>query len=310
MIFYRTLIFGKVICCFSWPNTQLSPPLHEVLSLTTVNDYLSYMYLRNANWPYSHWVIMTELMLFKEQSWRHVIVYTELLAPFSSLLFQFHSYTRSTKNCTKEIKLPRYCISTELFDLRDSEIRLAIMARHLLLSSSHSYSFSSISPSLSHFLSCRPSLRPSRVCKSISAMGLRNVSNINCSSPIRSFTTNSSANGNGNSTEVSHSPLSKIRSKHQFEEVKLIEYLKSKRVLTTQDSNFIFNQFSHGQSNPTFVLEYDVTSEGGKVLKKKIVIRKQPPGNLLKGRNAILCPIFILIISSVISITCIAIAAI
>ena len=163
------------------------------------------------------------------------------------------------------------------------------MARHLLLSSSHSYSFSSLSPSLSHFLSCRPSLRPLRVCKSISAMGLRNVHNINFNTPVRSFTTNATANGNGNSTDgVSHSPLSKIRSKHQFEEVKLIEYLKSKGVLTTQDSNFIFNQFSHGQSNPTFVLEYDVTSEGGKVLKKKIVIRKQPPGNLLKGRYDLL----------------------
>ena len=94
--------------------------------------------------------------------------------------------------------------------------------------------------------------------------------------------------GAGVHTDLAHSPTSKIRSKHQFEEPKLIQYLQAAGALSCNDSNFIFSQFSHGQSNPTFVLGCDTTSEGGVATKRKIVIRKQPPGKLLKGTAPIL----------------------
>ena len=91
--------------------------------------------------------------------------------------------------------------------------------------------------------------------------------------------------GAGERIDHPHSPMSKIRSKHQFEELKLIQYLQAAGALRCNDSNFVFTQFSHGQSNPTFVLEYDFMSFEGIKSKKRIVIRKQPPGKLLKGAS-------------------------
>lgn len=84
-------------------------------------------------------------------------------------------------------------------------------------------------------------------------------------------------------TDASYSPVSKVRSKHQFEEPRLIEYLLTAGVLQQEYTNYTFSQFSHGQSNPTFILECDVTTTEGATSKKRIVIRKQPPGKLLKG---------------------------
>jgi hypothetical protein len=78
------------------------------------------------------------------------------------------------------------------------------------------------------------------------------------------------------------SPTSKVRSKHAFEESKLLEYLKTQGLLKGPTSSYTFRQFSHGQSNPTFILEGEKQSTddvGGEIL----VIRKQPPGKLLKG---------------------------
>ena len=87
-------------------------------------------------------------------------------------------------------------------------------------------------------------------------------------------------------TDVSHSPTSKIRSKHQFEEQRLIQYLQASNILPLDSQGIRIDQFSHGQSNPTFVLECDIPSEDGseeRLGKRRIVIRKQPPGKLLKG---------------------------
>ena len=84
----------------------------------------------------------------------------------------------------------------------------------------------------------------------------------------------------GNSESVS--PTSKVRSKHAFEESKLLDYLKTQGLLKGLISSYTFRQFSHGQSNPTFILEGEKKSSddlGGEIL----VIRKQPPGKLLKG---------------------------
>ena len=83
------------------------------------------------------------------------------------------------------------------------------------------------------------------------------------------------------------SPTSKVRSKHAFEESKLLDYLKTQGLQSGLVSSYTFRQFSHGQSNPTFILEGEKKSPddlGGEIL----VIRKQPPGKLLKGFNLLL----------------------
>lgn len=91
--------------------------------------------------------------------------------------------------------------------------------------------------------------------------------------------------------DTSHdAPLSKIRSAHQFEESQLISYLKSKEILQKEDATITFKQFSHGQSNPTFILEVLSPPSDSKVGisdKERIVVRKQPPGKLLKGAHAV-----------------------
>jgi len=72
------------------------------------------------------------------------------------------------------------------------------------------------------------------------------------------------------------SPTSTVRKSHRFDENKLINYLKDKGIL--KSSTVDIKQFAHGQSNPTFL----ITSES-----EKLVIRKQPPGALLKGAHAV-----------------------
>lgn len=42
------------------------------------------------------------------------------------------------------------------------------------------------------------------------------------------------------------------------------------------------NQFGHGQSNPTFLME---VGEGGSL--KRYVVRKKPPGKLLQSAHAV-----------------------
>ena len=73
------------------------------------------------------------------------------------------------------------------------------------------------------------------------------------------------------------------RSSHAFDEVKLKEYLVQTlgdREGIDGNSRLSFVKFSHGQSNPTFMMTNETTG-------KKYVIRKQPPGKLLKGAHAL-----------------------
>ena len=74
------------------------------------------------------------------------------------------------------------------------------------------------------------------------------------------------------------SPISDIRKAHRFDEQKLITYLRNEQVLN-QIGDVEIKQFAHGQSNPTYLV---IPSTG-----KRIVMRKQPPGALLKGAHAV-----------------------
>jgi hypothetical protein len=80
-------------------------------------------------------------------------------------------------------------------------------------------------------------------------------------------------------TAVTTSPTSEVRIKHAIDQTKLLNYLNAQGIL--DGSEYSFSQFSHGQSNPTFVIESKQKGEGG--AGKRIVLRKQPPGKLLKG---------------------------
>lgn len=66
------------------------------------------------------------------------------------------------------------------------------------------------------------------------------------------------------------------RSGHELDVPKLQAYLRD--ALPEDDvSALSVEQFSHGQSNPTYVL---TTARGS-----KLVLRKQPPGKLLRGAH-------------------------
>lgn len=85
-------------------------------------------------------------------------------------------------------------------------------------------------------------------------------------------------------TVVTASPTSEVRVKHAIDQKKLLNYLNTQGIL--QGSEYSFSQFSHGQSNPTFIIESkQLGSErgSGAGAGKRIVLRKQPPGKLLKG---------------------------
>lgn len=76
----------------------------------------------------------------------------------------------------------------------------------------------------------------------------------------------------------SSSPTTTIRKAHEFDYQKLIDYLNKNSILNSTDGSIEILQFANGQSNPTFVISSN---------KKKLVLRKQPPGPLLKGAHAI-----------------------
>ncbi|KAI3961153.1 hypothetical protein MKX01_035739 [Papaver californicum] len=46
-------------------------------------------------------------------------------------------------------------------------------------------------------------------------------------------------------------------------------------------------QFGHGQSNPTYLMEVSSTEGGIEVVKKRYVVRKKPPGELLQSAHAV-----------------------
>ena len=74
-------------------------------------------------------------------------------------------------------------------------------------------------------------------------------------------------------------PVTDVRSGHAIDQDKLVRYLKGEGVLSSPSESVTVMQFSNGQSNPTFIL----TDETG----KKLVVRKQPPGQLLPGAHAV-----------------------
>jgi len=72
----------------------------------------------------------------------------------------------------------------------------------------------------------------------------------------------------------------KVRRGHEFDAPKLFSYLRSEiggGMLPVSDDAIEVKQFSWGQSNPTFALRWG-DNEG-------LVVRKQPPGKLLKGAH-------------------------
>ena len=71
------------------------------------------------------------------------------------------------------------------------------------------------------------------------------------------------------STTSRSSPTTDVRGNHSFDTEKLNEYFQSIG-LQSKEGQLQIKQYSHGQSNPTFM----VTTAGG----HKYTVRKQPPG--------------------------------
>ena len=66
----------------------------------------------------------------------------------------------------------------------------------------------------------------------------------------------------------------------EIEVNKLESYLKIQQpLLFTNGGGLVVSQFTHGQSNPTYLLQIN---------KNKLVLRKQPPGSLLHGAHDVL----------------------
>lgn len=80
------------------------------------------------------------------------------------------------------------------------------------------------------------------------------------------------------STTSRSSPTTDVRGNHSFDTEKLNEYFQSIG-LQSKEGQLQIKQYSHGQSNPTFM----VTTAGG----HKYTVRKQPPGKLLPGAHAV-----------------------
>lgn len=94
--------------------------------------------------------------------------------------------------------------------------------------------------------------------------------------PSASFALRQQLTGRSGATQ---SHVSGIRSKHKISETRLLAYLRSilGDELPSNDSDIEVKQFTHGQSNPSFRVRWGGT--GG------VVVRKQPPGKLLKGAH-------------------------
>ena len=72
-----------------------------------------------------------------------------------------------------------------------------------------------------------------------------------------------------------------VRKGHEIDVSKVLPLLQEAGALdaATPLSSLEVSQFSHGQSNPTYLLSVDG--------QKKLVLRKQPPGKLLRGAHAV-----------------------
>lgn len=76
---------------------------------------------------------------------------------------------------------------------------------------------------------------------------------------------------------LSDSPTSEVRPGHGLDKNSLAAYLRSLGLADGPDS-IDLRQFTHGQSNPTYIVSTPL---------KRLVLRKQPPGKLLKGAHAV-----------------------
>ncbi len=72
--------------------------------------------------------------------------------------------------------------------------------------------------------------------------------------------------------------LTSVRTAHQFSEENLKQYLSKNLSQELDLSNLSVSQFEGGQSNPTFLLDFS---------NEKMVLRKQPPGTLLKSAHQV-----------------------
>lgn len=73
------------------------------------------------------------------------------------------------------------------------------------------------------------------------------------------------------SSSESSAPMTAVRANHTFNQQKLFQYLSGNDLDGFHDlARCTVQQFSHGQSNPTFM----IIGDNG----KKYTVRKQPPG--------------------------------
>ncbi len=90
----------------------------------------------------------------------------------------------------------------------------------------------------------------------------------------------SSASAAGRAAFGTSSRTTAVRSAHALDESVLCKYLASALPnFEWSESALRLRQFSHGQSNPTYTLE---TANG-----EPMVLRKQPPGKILRGAHAV-----------------------
>ena len=77
-------------------------------------------------------------------------------------------------------------------------------------------------------------------------------------------------------------PTTKVRRGHEFDTSKLLAFLRvelGESAIPSKDEDIQVQQFAWGQSNPTFRVMWGDDKE------KTLVVRKQPPGKLLKGAH-------------------------
>ena len=82
------------------------------------------------------------------------------------------------------------------------------------------------------------------------------------------------------SRSFASAPVSEMRKGHEVDASKVLPLLVESGGLTAQEASapLDIKQFGHGQSNPTYLLN---------VGKRPLVLRKQPPGKLLRGAHAV-----------------------
>ena len=77
----------------------------------------------------------------------------------------------------------------------------------------------------------------------------------------------------GSARTANASPVTEVRDGHKLNEKFLNEYLLSQKIISANIASI--RQFSHGQSNPTYIMDVGVGNQC-----RKLVIRKQPSGKL------------------------------